>query len=201
MILSVDPKLRKKVRRMHCRNRRGLHYYWIFEKALWLALISFIILFPIYCIKTNYLISTITRTGEKSYLLVGFKMSFIVIIGLPLALFVRAIRKRFELVSIGGKTDETLQVLDEKLFHSFRIKNETPVEQIMLVIIDLREINRISYNESLAEISIEGKMLEEITDACKDLYTTDVSNMTERKIKLYDYYTPSLYKTLKSYTI
>lgn len=199
MILLVDPKLRKKVRRKHSKNKKSVHLLWIIEKTLWLTLIAFIILFPLYCINTGYLVSHYVRTGGTSYNAVFFKTGEIAIVWLFIAFLVWFMRKRVELLSIGGRTDETLQILDDKLYHTFRIKYESPSDRKDSIVIDLNEIKSLTYDENLSEISIEGKMLEEAADAGKGSNIANSSSMTERKVKICDYYKPSLYETLKPY--
>ena len=122
MKIVVDNGLKKKVQVENRKNRRGIHNLWLFEKVLLAVFIAFIVIFPIYCWKTGYLVSTITRTGEKSYFIVAMITSCIAGMGMTLVLLVSVLRKRIENVIIGERVDETIEIIDDKLFYTFRIK-------------------------------------------------------------------------------
>ena len=198
MEIAVDNGLKKKVRVENRKNRRGIHNLWLFEKVLLAVVIVFIVLFPIYCKKTGLFISTNMRTGEKSYFLVAMLTSIYAGMGMTLVLLVSVLRKRIENVIIGERVDETIEITDDKLFYTFRIKYQTLIDQRNLVILDLSEIKSIRYDEKLFEINVEGMMVEKIVDISFDVHKIETSEMTNSKLKLWDYFTPSLYELLKS---
>lgn len=198
MKIVVDNGLKKKVQVENRKNRSGIRNLWLFEKVLLAVVIAFIVIFPIYCRKTGYLISTITRTGEKSYFIVAMLTSCIAGAGMTLVLLVSVLRKRIESVIIGERVDETIEIIDDKLFYTFRIKYQTLVEQRNIIILDLSKIKSIQYDEKLSEINIEGMMVEKIVDRPIDVHKIKISEMTNSKLKLWDYFIPSLYELLKS---
>lgn len=198
MEIVVDNGLKKKVQVENRKNRRGIHNLWLFEKVLLAVFIAFIVIFPIYCWKTGYLVSTITRTGEKSYFIVAMITSCIAGAGMTLVLLVSVLRRRIESVIIGERVDETIEIIDDKLFYTFRIKYQTLLEQRNLVILDLSKIKSIQYDEKLSEINVEGVMVEKIVDRPIDVHKIEISEMTNSKLKLWDYFIPSLYELLKS---
>ena len=64
--------------------------------------------------------------------------------------------------------------------------------------IDLNRINKLSYNDKLSEISIDGMMIEKTVKASTNVQRINTSNMVDSSIKINDYFTPSLYEVLKS---
>jgi hypothetical protein len=140
------------------------------------------------------------RTGEKSYFVVAMLTSIVAGMGLVLVLLISVVRKRIEDIFIGGRTDEIIEILDDKLFYTFRIKYQTPMDKRNFVIVDLNKIKNLSYDEKLFEISIEGMMVEKIVDVSSDVQNLKTSEMTNSKLKLWDYFTPSVYEFLKSKT-
>ena len=198
MSISVDNALKKKVRIENRRRRKGIHNLWIFEKGLLDVVLILIFAFPIYCVATGNFISTNTRTGEHSYFVVAFLTSIFGGMGLTLVLLVSVIRKRIENVAIGERVDETIEILGDKLFYSFRIKYQTLSNQRNLVILDLRKIKNVSYDEMMFKINVEGVMVEKIVDMSFDGYQVEESEMTNSKLTMWDYFNPSLYELLKS---
>lgn len=198
MNITVDNDLKKNVQVLNRKNRRGIQNLWIFEKMLLAVVIGFIVIFPVYCKVTGSFVSTNMRTGEKSYFLVAMLASIIAGMGLVLVLLVWVVRKRMENIIIGERVDETIEIFDDKLFYTFRIQYQTLMDQRNLVILDLNGIKSIEYDEKLFEINVEGMMLEKIVDMSFDASRIEASEMTNSKLKLWDYFTPSLYELLKS---
>jgi magnesium-transporting ATPase (P-type) len=197
MNIVVDNDLKKKVQVENRKHRRGIHSLWIFEKVSLAVVIVFIVMFPIYCIATGSFVSTNMRNGEKSYFLVALLTSIIAGMSLTFVLLVAVARMRIENILIGGRVDETIEILEDKLFYTFRIKYQTPLNQRNLVILDLNKIINISYDEILSEISVEGMMAEKIVDASHNVCEIRESEMTVRRLKIWDYFTPSVYEFLK----
>lgn len=193
MKIAVDNDLKKKVQVENRKNRRGIYNLWFFEKVLLAVVIVFIVIFPIYCKKTGLFIYTNMRTGENSYFLVAMFTSIIAGMGMVLVLLVSVLRKCIENTFIGGRVDETIEIIGAKLFYTFRIN-----DQRNLVILDLSKIKNIRYDEKLFEINVEGMMVEKIVDMSFDVHEIEESEMTNSKLKLWDYFTPSLYELLKS---
>ena len=164
------------------------------------SVIVFIVVFPVYCMLSGSFISTNMRTGDSSYFLVAMITSIIAGMGLTFVLLISVLRKRIENLFIGGRIDETIELLYDKLFYTFRIKYQTPAAQRYLVVVDLNRIKNISYDEKLSEINVEGMMTEKIIDASLDVHEIEISEMAEGKVKFWDYYTSSLFELLKSKT-
>ena len=122
MNILVDSGLKKKIQIENRKNRRGIYYLWLFEKISFALVIAYAILFPIYCIVTGKFVSTNMRTGELSYFLVASFTSCIVAMGLAAVLFIYVLRIRLEHTFIGGRIDEMIEIVDDKLFYIFRIK-------------------------------------------------------------------------------
>ena len=198
MNISVNSNLKKKVQIENRKQRKGIHYLWIFEKVSLVIVIAFIVIFPIYCMITGNIVSTNMRTGQKSYFLVAAFTSIIAGAGLTFVLFISVLRMRLEHVFIGGRIDEMIDIDDDKLFYVFRIKYQTPADKRNVVVIDLNRINNLNYNEKLHEISIDGMMIEKVIKASKDVHKINISKMADSKITINDYFTPSLYEILKS---
>jgi len=195
MNILVDSGLKKKIQIENRKHRRGIYYLWLFEKISFALVIAYAILFPIYCIVTGYLVSTNMRTGKLSYFLVASETSIYTSMGLAAVLFIYVLRMRLEHTFIGGRIDEMIEIVDDKLFYIFRIKYQTPADKRNIVVIDL---NKISYDDKLFEISIDGMMVEKIVNTSTDVHKIKISKMAESKIKINDYFTPSLYEVLKS---
>lgn len=198
MNITVDNDLKKKVQIENRKQRKGIHNLWVFEKVLFALVVFFIVAFPIYCVVTGNFVSTYMRTGEHSYFIVASLTSIFGGMGLTLVLLVSVVRKRMENIFIGGRVDETIDIIDDKLFYTFRIKYQTLTDQRNLVILDLSKIKNIEYDEKLFEINVEGMMVEKIVDMSFDVHKIEASEMTNSKLKLWDYFTPSLYELLKS---
>lgn len=196
--MTVDNTLKKKVQIENRKHKRGIHNLWLFEKTLLVVVIFLIFLFPIYCKATGNFISTNMRTGEHSCFIVASLTSVFGGMGLTLVLLVSVLRKRIENTLIGGRVDETIEILNDKLFYTFRIKYQTPIDKRNLVILDLSTINNISYDKKLFKINIEGMMVEKIVDSSSNVHQIKTSEMTNSKIELWDYFNPSLYELLKS---
>ena len=62
--------------------------------------------------------------------------------------------------------------------------------------IDLNRINKLSYNDKLFEISIDGRMVEKVVNISTDVHKINTSEMVDSNIKINDYFTPSLYEVL-----
>lgn len=198
MNIFVDSGLKKKIQIENRKHRRGIHNLWIFEKLTLFIVMVLIVIFPIYCKITGSFISTNMRTGEHSYFIVASLTSVFGGMGLTLVLLISVLRKRIENIFIGGRVDETIDIDDDKLFYSFRIKYQTPVDKRNVVVIDLNRINNLSYNDKLFEISISGMMVEKIVSTSTDVHKIKISEMEDSEITINDYFTPSLYEILKS---
>lgn len=198
MNILVDSGLKKKIQIENRKNRRGIYYLWLFEKIFFALVIAYAILFPIYCIVTGNLVSTNMRTGELSYFLVAMLTSTFGSMGLAAVLFIYVLRIRLEHTFIGGRIDEMIEIVDDKLFYIFRIKYQTPADKRNIVVIDLNRINNLSYDDKLFEISIDGMMVEKIVNTSTDVHKIKISKMVDSNIKINDYFTPSLYEVLKS---
>ena len=198
MNISVNSNLKKKVQIENRKQRKGIWYVWLVEKISLTLCIIFTIAFPIYCIVTGNLVSTNMRTGELSYFLVAMSTNIFAGMGFTAVLLIYVLRKRLEHVFIGGRIDEEIDIIDDKLFYTFRIKYQTPADERNVVIIDLNRIDNLNYNEKLHEISIDGMMIEKVIKASKDAHKINISKMTDSKITINDYFTPSLFEILKS---
>ena len=64
--------------------------------------------------------------------------------------------------------------------------------------IDLEQNKKISYDDKLFEISIDGMMVEKIVNTSTDVHKINITEMVDSNIKINDYFTPSLYEVLKS---
>ena len=193
MNILVDSGLKKKIQIENRKNRRGIYYLWLFEKIFFALVIAYAILFPIYCIVTGNLVSTNMRTGKLSYFLVASETSIYTSMGLTAVLLIYVLRMRLEHTFIGGRIDEMIEIVDDKLFYAFRIKDKRNI-----VVIDLNRINNLSYDDKLFEISIDGMMVEKIVNTSTDVHRIKISEMMDSNIKINDYFTPSLYEVLKS---
>lgn len=198
MNISVDEGLKKKVKIKNRKNRRGIYNLWIFEKVSLFLVIILSVMFPVYCMITGSYISTNMRTGENSYFLVAMLTSIFSGMGLVFVLLVSVLRKRIEDTLIGGRVDEKIEILEDNLYYTFRIEYQTLINQRNLVIFDLSKIKNISYDEKSFEIIIEGMMAEKIVGISYDIHKMGTSEMVDSKIKIWDYFTPSLYEVLKS---
>ena len=195
MNILVNSRLKRKIQIENRKQRRGIYYLRLFEKISFALIIAYIVLFPIYCTVTGYLVSTNMRTGELSYFLVASETTIYGAMGLATVLFIYVLRVRLEHVFIGGRVDEKIEIADDKLVYAFRIKYQTPEDKRNIVIIDL---SKLSYNEKLSEISIDGMMIERTVKASTNVQRINISNMVDGNIKINDYFTPSLYEVLKS---
>lgn len=131
-------------------------------------------------------------------LLVAMLTSTFGSMGLAAVLFIYVLRIRLEHTFIGGRIDEMIEIVDDKLFYVFRIKYQTPADKRNIVVIDLNRINNLSYDDKLFEISIDGMMVEKIVNTSTDVHKIKISKMVDSNIKINDYFTPSLYEVLKS---
>lgn len=198
MNILINSRLKRKIQIENRKQRRGIYYLWLFEKISFVLVIAYIVLFPIYCIATGNFVSTNMRTGELSYFLVSMLTSTFGAMGLAAVLFIYVLRVRLEHVFIGGRVDEKIEIADNKLVYVFRIKYQTPEDKRNIVIIDLGRVSKLSYNEKLSEISIDGMMIERTVKASTNVQRINISNMVNSNIKINDYFTPSLYEVLKS---
>ena len=171
---------------------------WLFEINFIALVITYAILFPIYCKVTGNLVSTNMRTGTLSYFLVASETSIYTSMGLAAVLFIYVLRIRLDHTFIGGRIDEMIEIVDDKLFYIFRIKYQTPADKRNIVVIDLNRINNLGYDDKLFEISIDGMMVEKIVNTSTDVHRIKISEMVDSNIKINDYFTPSLYEVLKS---
>ena len=115
MNILVDSGLKKKIQIENRKHRRGIYYLWLFEKIFFALVIAYAILFPIYCIVTGNLVSTNMRTGKLSYFLVASETSIYTSMGLAAVLFIYVLRIRLEHTFIGGRIDEMIEIVDDKL--------------------------------------------------------------------------------------
>lgn len=198
MNILVDSGLKKKIQIENHKHRRGIYYLWLFEKIFFALVIAYAILFPIYCKVTGNLVSTNMRTGKLSYFLVASETSIYTSMGLAAVLFIYVLRIRLEHTFIGGRIDEMIEIVDDKLFYIFRIKYQTPADKRNIVVIDLNRINNLGYDDKLFEISIDGMMVEKIVNTSTDVHKINITEMVDSNIKINDYFTPSLYEILKS---
>ena len=198
MNILVDSGLKKKIQIENRKQRRGIYYLRLFEKISFALIIAYIVLFPIYCTVTGYLVSTNMRTGKLSYFLVASETSIYTSMGLTAVLLIYVLRMRLEHTFIGGRIDEMIEIVDDKLFYIFRIKYQTPADKRNIVVIDLNRINNLSYDDKLFEISIDGMMVEKIVNTSTDIHKINITEMVDSNIKINDYFTPSLYEVLKS---
>lgn len=198
MNILVNSGLKKKIQIENRKHRKGIYYLWLFEKISLALVIAYAILFPIYCIVTGNFVSTNMRTGELSYFLVASFTSCIVAMGLTAVLLIYVLRMRLEHTFIGGRIDEMIEIVDDKLFYVFRIKYQTPADKRNIVVIDLNRINKLSYDYKLSEISIDGMMVEKIVNTSTNVHKIKISEMVDSHIKINDYFTPSLYEILKT---
>lgn len=198
MDISVNSRLKRKIQIQNRKQRRGIYYLWLFEKISLLATITGLIAFPIWCIVTGNYVSTKMSTGEISYELI-FMLEFVFGgMALTAVFFIYVWRARIECVFIGGRVNEEIQIDGDKLVYAFRIKYQTPENERNIVVIDLSRISKLSYNDKLSEISINGMMVERTIKASTSINRINTSKMVDSNIKINDYFTPSLYEVLKS---
>ena len=184
MNILVDSGLKKKIQIENRKHRRGIYYLWLFEKIFFALVIAYAILFPIYCKVTGNLVSTNMRTGKLSYFLVASETSIYTSMGLAAVLFIYVLRIRLEHTFIGGRIDEMIEIVDDKLFYIFRIKYQTPADKRNIVVIDLNRINNLGYDDKLFEISIDGMMVEKIVNTSTDVHKIKISKMVDSNIKI-----------------
>lgn len=198
MSISVDSGLKKKSSQRATNNKCLFYSYDSLFEFSFALVIAYAILFPIYCIVTGNLVSTNMRTGKLSYFLVASETSIYTSMGLTAVLLIYVLRMRLEHTFIGGRIDEMIEIVDDKLFYIFRIKYQTPADKRNIVVIDLNRINNLSYDDKLFEISIDGMMVEKIVNTSTDIHKINITEMVDSNIKINDYFTPSLYEVLKS---
>ena len=143
MSISVDSGLKKKIQIENRKNRRGIYYLWLFEKISFALVIAYAILFPIYCIVTGNLVSTNMRTGKLSYFLVASETSIYTSMGLTAVLLIYVLRMRLEHTFIGGRIDEMIEIVDDKLFYIFLVDLIDLADQIFSNFRTILIINRL----------------------------------------------------------
>ena len=198
MNILVDSGLKKKIQIENRKHRRGIYYLWLFEKISLVLVIAYAVFFPIYCVVTGYFCFNKYENRQKSYFAVSMFTTCIVGMGLTAVLLIYVLRMRLEHTFIGGRIDEMIEIVDDKLFYVFRIKYQTPADKRNIVVIDLNRIKKISYDDKLFEISIDGMMVEKIVNTSTDVHKINITEMVDSNIKINDYFTPSLYEVLKS---
>jgi hypothetical protein len=195
--VSVDEKLKKQVIVVNRRNSKKVNNLWIFEKILLIVVIMLSFIFPVYCRASGFLASTNIGTGNKSYSLVSMVDSIVACVGLTVILLIRVIRKRLESSLIGSRVDEKIEIVDNKLFYTFRVKYQTPENKRNLIIIDLCRLKNMDYNEDTKELTIKGLMTEKLIGTSDTEYMINDIEMIKSVVKIWDYFNLSLYATLK----
>ena len=194
---DVDQQLKGAVKeKIITTNKVLLRVGWI-EKIVFIIVLVLTVFFPIYCINTGKYLSTITGTDEKSYFIVIMFTAIIFTMGMTLCLLIHVLKKRLAGAYSGGRTDERIEIIDNKLIYLFRIKFQTSIGQINIVVINLDEINRITYDKENRKIRIQGKMYEEIIEKYVPDFSIDENNMKKSEVEIYDYFKPSLYEFLE----
>ncbi|MBQ6091777.1 MAG: hypothetical protein IJL07_11000 [Lachnospiraceae bacterium] len=101
--------------------------------------------------------------------------------------------------AVNRVSNEVVKIDRNILYYCFEPRDFSGFNNLINIIaVDMNTISDVSFNEKNRKLTIEGKMLGVKVDMIDKLKITS-EKMSEKKIELIDYFSPSLYDMLLRY--
>lgn len=97
------------------------------------------------------------------------------------------------------RTEEELVVTDGEIRYIFRTKYVTSPENRVVVVIPLRDITSVSYNNKTRKIELIGRISSDVVEKFNPAYPYNPNKGNLKDLVIYDYFTPSLLDSLHSH--
>lgn len=97
------------------------------------------------------------------------------------------------------RTEEELVVTDGEIRYIFRTKYVTSPENRVVVVIPLRDITSVNYNNKTRKIELIGRISSDVAEKFNPAYPYNPNKGNLKDLVIYDYFTPSLLDSLHSH--
>lgn len=200
MIFKVDEVLKKEINEVVVVKRTSVKVMRVIEV---INLIIGAVVLPIGALLAYLIPGVFMETGPYDVIRKSMDTIFITFVlpmcaPLLISLFVYVLRKVFTASLIGNRTNEVLEIQDDMLIYSYRIKhNQSPMGQ-GIITMNIDNIDFVTYTEKSKQIVIDGLMSSQSVDFTSTNEEVSLVEPEPYAFGLFDYFQPSLVEELAS---
>ena len=189
MEFRIDDSKINKLKSLLRKEKKSLFILWLIEK---IALIAGTAVFAGYVIY-NYSNNMYRSSASKSNTFYVFLCCILV---WGVFRFALTLAQNY---TVNRVSNEVVKIDRNILYYCFEPRDISGFNNLINIIaVDMNTISDVSFNEKNRKLTIEGKMLGVKVDMIDKLKITS-EKMSEKKIELIDYFSPSLYAMLLRY--
>ena len=192
MEFRIDDSKINKLKSLLRKEKKSLLILWLIEK---IALIAGTAAFAGYVIY-NYSNNMYRTSAFKSTMSNTFYVFLCCILVWGVFRFALTLVQNY---AVNRVSNEVVKIDRNILYYCFEPRDFSGFNNLINIIaVDMNTISDVSFNEKNRKLTIEGKMLGVKVDMIDKLKITS-EKMSEKKIELIDYFSPSLYDMLLRY--
>jgi len=189
MEFRIDDSKINKLKSLLRKEKKSLFILWLIEKIALIACTSVFAGYVIYNYSNNMYRSSASKSNTFYVFLCCILVWGVFRFALTLA----------QNYTVNRVSNEVVKIDRNILYYCFEPRDISGFNNLINIIaVDMNTISDVSLNEKNRKLTIEGKMLGVKVDMIDKLKITS-EKMTEKKIELIDYFSPSLYDMLLRY--
>ena len=193
MQFSVSEKIKKDIKKNMKFNRKSVKITYIVEIIMLLfSTVGPLLYFTINALNPNAYLVTYRGENVKDYEVLILLTSLWMGMGLTAWIFIKTLRNKLENLQVSERIQETVEIIDSKLFYTFRIKYQSYADERNVIVIDMNSLKKVDFEEGSRKLTISGQMVEECINIDKECEEISFSNTELRNLVIYDYFEPSL---------
>ena len=192
MEFRIDDSKINKLKSLLRKEKKSLFILWLIEKIALIACTSVFAGYVIY----NYSNNMYRRSAFKSTMSNTFYVFLCCLLVWGVFRFALTLAQNY---AVNRVSNEVVKIDRNILYYCFEPRDFSGFNNLINIIaVDMNTISDVSLNEKNRKLTIEGKMLGVKVDMIDKLKITS-EKMSEKKIELIDYFSPSLYDMLLRY--
>jgi len=189
MEFRIDDSKINKLKSLLRKEKKSLFILWLIEKIALIACTSVFAGYVIYNYSNNMYRSSASKSNTFYVFLCCILVWGVFRFALTLA----------QNYTVNRVSNEVVKIDRNILYYCFEPRDISGFNNLINIIaVDMNTISDVSLNEKNRKLTIEGKMLGVKVDMIDKLKITS-EKMSEKKIELIDYFSPSLYAMLLRY--
>ena len=200
MIFRENEKLKNEIISQVIENSRGL---WTLAKCVKYAIPAAIIIAVIYACLFLFVpdlgVVIVAGAAKKEIVPIISRTVLILIFGIVLYFccgFMLANRTSKDLTE---RTEEELAIADGVIRYIFRTRYVTSPDNRVVVVIPLRDITSVNYNNKTRRIELIGRISSDVVEKYNPAHQYNPNKGNLKDLVIYDYFTPSLLDSLHSH--
>ena len=192
MEFRIDDSKINKLKSLLRKEKKSLLILWLIEKIVLIAGTAVFAGYVIY----NYSNDMYRRSAFKSTMSNTFYVFLCCLLVWGVFRFALTLAQNY---AVNRVSNEVVKIDRNILYYCFEPRDFSGFNNLINIIaVDMNTISDVSFNEKNRKLTIEGKMLGVKVDMIDKLKITS-EKMSEKKIELIDYFSPSLYDMLLRY--